>query len=82
MIEIDTEASNQGKTGDTPQGIFLVGVFESRDAVATDQRMGIVGIPLPPRNMRFALKNVHATIAFATNDGHFLKCKPYKLQSL
>lgn len=68
-------------TGDTPQAVFLVGVFESRDNVPTDQRMGLTGIPLPPRKMRFVLRNVSGQ-TFGANNGHFLKVKPYKLQSV
>jgi len=77
----DTNFMSPDDTGDTPQAIFLVGVFECRDAVTTDQRMAIVGVPLPPRKMRFVLKNVSGQ-TFGANDGHFLKCKPYKLQSV
>ena len=76
----DTNFQSPDDTGDTPQSIFLIGVFECRDAVTTDQRMAIVGIPLPPRKMRFVLKNV-SNQTFGASDGHLLRMKPYTLQS-
>ncbi len=77
----DTNFLTPDDTGDTPQGILLVGSFESRDNVITDQRMGIIGVPLPPRKMRFVLKNVSGQ-TFGANDGHTLRVKPYRLQSV
>ena len=75
----DTNFLTPNDTGDTPQAIFLVGVFESRDNITGDQRMGITGVPLPPRKMRFVLKNVSGQ-TFGANNGHTLRIKPYKLQ--
>ena len=64
-------------TGDDPQAIFLVGVFAAV-GTGTTPRLGIVGVPIPPRNARYLLKNVDAT-AFAAS-GNTLKVKKYKLQ--
>lgn len=77
----DVNFADPDGTGDTPQAILLVGVFAARLAVTTDMRMVIVGVPLPPRKMRFVLKNISLQ-TFGANNGHFLKVKPYKLQSL
>jgi len=75
----DTNFMSPDDTGDTPQAIFLVGVFECRDAVTTDLRMAITGVPLVPRKMRFVLKNVSGQ-TFGANDGHLVRLKAYKLQ--
>jgi len=76
----DTNFQTPDDTGDTPQAIFLIGVLESRDNVTTDQRMAITGVPIPPRLMRFVLKNVSGQ-TFGANEGHTLRMKPYTLQS-
>lgn len=81
LPSVDDTNFPDGTAADTPQAILLAGVFEARRAVTTDLRMVIPGVSLVPRKMRFLLINTSGQ-TFGANDGHFLKVKPYKVQSV
>ena len=80
LPSVDDTNFPDGSTSITPQAILLIGVFEARQAITGDLRMVLPGIPLPARKMRFLLINVSGQ-TFGANDGHFLKVKPYKVQT-
>jgi len=71
-----------GTVGDDldPQQVLKIGVFESRDpSTSTEERIVLSGIPLPPRDARYVIKNISGQ---TMNASWTLKAKPYKLQSV
>jgi len=65
---------------DTPQKVFLVGVFESINPSTTvNEILGLGGIPLYGEGNRFVLLNVSGQTFDATWE---LRIKPMKLQSV
>jgi len=69
-----------GAAGDNvdPQASLLIGSFVWVITGTADNRLPLVGIRLPPHDLRFVLKNVSAQ-AFGSNDGHTLKLQAYRV---